>query len=107
VAEDQRRRSSRRTAVPHNFIKTNPYTPNTATGLEKPKPELRKPDDVRVICKKHTGEFESLLFDAETQPQFAYVLFKEGDVRAIIGELGGGEIVGQYFDSTEVKSVTS
>jgi hypothetical protein len=93
--------------VPHNFIRISPYTTSPTNGLEKPKPELRKPDDVKAACKQHTGEFECLLFDADTQPQCAYVLFKNGNVHAILDQLGGGDIVGQYFDSTEVKPAAS
>jgi hypothetical protein len=80
--------------VPHNFIRISASTPN---------PGLRKPDDVERICKKHNGGFQCLLFDADTQPQFAYVLVKDGNVDAILAELGGGATVFQYFDPSEMK----
>jgi hypothetical protein len=81
-------------AVPHNFIRISANTPN---------PGLRKPDDVKRICNKHAGTFQCLLFDADTRPQSAYVLVKDGDVDGILAELGGGATVFQYFDPSEVK----
>jgi len=94
--------------VPHNFIRVDPYTPIPATDStdQKPKPERRKPEDVKAICKKHGGDFEWLLFDADAQPQSAFVQFKNGDVDAIVNELGGGQRIYQYFDSGEMKPDT-
>ena len=46
---------------------------------------------MKRICKKHSGAFQCLLFDADTHPQSAYVLVKDGNVEAILAELGGGE----------------
>jgi hypothetical protein len=59
--------------LPHNFIRIDASTPN---------PGLRKPDDMKRICKKHSGAFQCLLFDADTNPQSAYVLVKDGNVGA-------------------------
>ena len=70
---------------------------------EYAEPGLRKPDDVKRICNKHAGTFQCLLFDADTRPQSAYVLVKDGDVDGILAELGGGATVFQYFDPSEVK----
>jgi hypothetical protein len=80
--------------VPHNFIRITATTPN---------PGLRKPDDAKRICKKHGGTFQCLLFDADTQPQSAYVLVEGGNVDEILAELGGGATVFQYFDASEMK----
>jgi hypothetical protein len=80
--------------VPHNFIRISASTPN---------PGLRKPDDVKRICKQHKREFQCLLFDADTQPQSAFVLVKDGNVDAILAELGGGQTVFQCFDHSEMK----
>ena len=80
--------------MPHNFIRISASTPN---------PGLRKPDDMKRICNKHGGAFQCLLFDTDTQPQSAYVLVKDGNVNAILTELGGGETVFQYFDLSEIK----
>ena len=80
--------------MPHNFIRISASTPN---------PGLRKLDDMKRICKKHSGAFQCLLFDADTHPQSAYVLVKDGNVEAILAELGGGETVFQYFEPGEMK----
>ena len=92
--------------MPHNFIRIDPYTPIPATDQEKPKPERRRPEKVGPACKKHGGDFECLLFDADTNPQSAFVQFKNGDVDAILKELGGGQRIYQYFDSDEMKPDT-
>ena len=80
--------------MPHNFIRISATTPN---------PGLRNPDEMKRICKNHSGVFQSLLFDADTHPEFAYVLVKDGNVDAMLAELGGGEKVFQYFDHGEMK----
>jgi hypothetical protein len=92
--------------VPHNFIRIDPYKPISTTDREKPKPERRKPEDADRACKGHDGIFECLLFDTDTKPQSAFVQFKNGDVNAIIKELGGGQLISQYFDSGEMKPDT-
>ena len=79
--------------MPHNFIRITAGTPN---------PGHRKPDDVKNVCKKHGGTLQCLLFDAHTQPEFAFVLVKNGNVDAIRAELGGGETLFQYFEADEV-----
>jgi hypothetical protein len=89
--------------VPHNFIRTNPEGPSSDSA-EGPKHELRKFADVDRICRRHSGALESLLFDADEKPAFAYVVVDEGDVRAIIADLGGGEHLSTYYDRDEVKS---
>jgi hypothetical protein len=89
--------------VPHNFIRIDPYSSTPGTDLEKPKPERRKPEEVKSACRNHGGDFEWLLFDNDTQPQSAFVQFKNGDVEAILEALGGGVRVYRYFDFDEMK----
>ena len=62
-----------------------------------------EPDDVKAACRNHGGDFEWLLFDNDTQPQSAFVQFKNGDVEAILDTLGGGVKVYRYFDFDEMK----
>lgn len=94
--------------MPHNFIRIDPYTaiPADGTTLEKPKGKRRTPGNVEPHCKKHGGAYELLLFDADTNPQSAFVQFKDGDVAAILNDLGGGQRIYQYFDSDEMKPET-
>ena len=92
--------------MPHNFIRIDPYSSTPGSDLEKPKPERRKPEDVKAACRNHGGDFEWLLFDNDTQPRSAFVQFKNGDVNAILDALGGGARVYQYFDSDEMKPDT-
>jgi hypothetical protein len=80
--------------MPHNFIRIDASTPN---------PGIRKPDDMKRICRKHKGAFQLLLFDADTNPQSAYVMVKGGNIDAILAELGGGETVFQYFEHGEMR----
>ena len=50
--------------------------------------------------------YEFLLFDADTNPQSAFVQFKNGDVDAILAEFPDGQRVYRYFDSDEMKPDT-
>jgi hypothetical protein len=75
--------------VPHNFIRTSPYTNATADDAPDAQRKYRTRADVEPICEKHEGKFENLFFDAPAEPQNAYVLFKNGDVEKIRADLGG------------------
>lgn len=91
--------------MPHNFIRTSPYTPS-ASAQEVPdsQRQLRTWDEVASICTANgNGELENLWFDAPSHPQYAYVLFKKGDVPAIISALGGGEQQDPFYERDEVK----
>jgi hypothetical protein len=79
--------------VPHNFIRISADTPN---------PGRRKEKDVKAICEKNQGVFGCLLFDDDTNPEFAYVLVKNGKLDEIVAALGGTRIE-TYFDCDELK----
>jgi hypothetical protein len=70
--------------VPHNFVKINAMTPN---------PGLRTRAKVKAACKKHNGIFENLWFDDLKNPMYAYVLFKDGNLEAILDDLHGLEVI--------------
>ncbi len=78
--------------MPHNFVKINAMTPN---------PGLRTRDSVKSICKKHQGQFENLWFDGATDPTYAYVLVKDGDLDGILHDLHALEVIRLFEAPTE------
>jgi hypothetical protein len=80
--------------VPHNFIRISADTSN---------PGRRKEKDVKAVCEKHQGTFGCLLFDSDTNPEFAYVLVKNGNLNKILAELDGTQVE-TYFDPGELKN---
>jgi hypothetical protein len=80
--------------VPHNFIRISADTPN---------PGRRRENDVKAICEKHQGTLGCLLFDSDTNPEFAYVLVKNGNLNKILAALDGTKIE-TYFDPSELKN---
>lgn len=79
--------------MPHNFIRISATTPN---------PGRRRLEDVETICRNHHGHVEFFGFDAEVNPNSAFVLVKGGDVDGMMSDLGGFEAK-QLFDPSEVQ----
>ena len=77
--------------MPHNFIRINATTPN---------PGRRKRKDVDSVCVKHHGKLEHLWFDDASNPSYAYVLVRDGDVVGLMQDLGGQEVV-RLFEVNE------
>ena len=75
--------------MPHNFIRINAVTPN---------PGRRTRQQVEPICARHHGKFEYLWFDDESDPTYAYVLVKDGDVDGMMQDLHGQEVI-RLFDA--------
>ena len=80
--------------MPHNFIRISATTPN---------PGRRQENHVKAVCEEHDGTFGCLLFDRDTNPEFAYVLVKNGKLNKILAALDGTKVE-TYFDPGEVKN---